>query len=230
MTYLNHFDDSDAGGATHANGDPRWGGVRAELGQPGRWGRGVRIAHAKAYGLVLGKGNVPTSSATLDLWFRPDASIFSDGQEHYLLSLLCEEWLEVESGPLAKGRKCGQDRLFVIVDGQTKQLRLRLASSLRNTRLDLLSLPVDSLDATAWHHATVSWDKHSGRFWLALDGRGQTRVVRAGWDFRPALGLYVGSAIYYKALKPIRGTLDELSIRNTSLPAPLAVGTDGERR
>lgn len=229
-TYLNHFDQASAGDATYAKGDPRFGGMRYELGQPGRWGRGVRIAHAKAYGLVLGRGNVPANAATLEMWFKPNADIFTDGQQHYLLSLLHEPWLDIKSGPLAQHRKCGQDQLFVVVDGQAKQLRLRLQSPVRNTKFDLLSLPTDSLAPTPWHHVAVSWDKRSRRMWLALDGRGQTRQVRAGWDFRPVLGAYVGSAIYYNVLEPIQGTVDELRVRNASLQALLASGADGPRR
>ena len=224
VAFLNHFDNHDSADATHAQGDARVGGMHWELGVEGRFGKGALISHPKAYMLILGQANAPSDALTIDLWFKPKGTngIFGDEKEHYLLSILFEPWLHIQQGPLQEHRRHGKDQLFAVLDGKAKRLRLLAHSAARLERIELFALSTEGIGPTGWRHFALSWEKAAGRFWMALDGRGQTRVVRHGWDFRPILGLYVGSATYYSVLKPLDGAIDELRIRSAALSELLA--------
>ena len=215
VTYLNHFDDPASANAVSAKGDPRTGGMYWKLNQPGRFGKGVLVTHPKAYILLMGEGNASSDDVTIDFWFRSEAgrNIFADGKEHYLITLMFESHLYVAQGPFLEHRRRGRAMLTVVLNAKTKRIYMKIHASGR-VLPDLMNLPVKEPKADEWHHVLLSWEKKTGRFWLALDGDGRTRSVRKGWGFEPVLGIFFGSASYYNVLTPVGGVLDELRIRN----------------
>ena len=220
VTYLNHFDDPASAKAVSAKGDPRMGGMYWKLNQPGRFGKGVLVSHPKAYMLMMGEGNASSDDMTIDFWFRSEKGrdIFSDGKIHYLITLQFESWAHVVQGPFKGRRRRGRDKLWVLLDSKNKLLRLDLRPFVRRVApLDLLQLSTQRVKGNKWRHLILSWEKKTGRFWLALDGKGRTRAVTKDWQFEPVLGIFLGSADYYNVLKPVGGVLDELRIRNVPL-------------
>lgn len=221
VTYLNHFDDPKSARADFAGGDPQMGGVYWELNHPGRWGKGVLAAHPKAYMLIRGQGNASSDDVTVDFWFHsePGKDIFSDGKEHHLMTVMFESRMHIAQGPFMEHRARGRDQLFVILDSKHKRLRLGL-QRLRCTdpmNSHLIHVPLGQAKASEWHHVAISWEKKTGRFCLAMDGRARSRAVHKGWTFEPVLAIFFGSASYYSVLKPTGGVLDELRIRNVPL-------------
>ena len=221
VTYLNHFDDPVSASAAAAKGDARMGGMYWKLNQPGRFGKGVLVSHPKAYMLIMGKGNASSDDVTIDFWFRSEKGkdIFSDGKEHYLMTVQFESRMYVGKGPFEERRMRGKDKLTLILDSRSKRLRLKITPVLATVPSMYLmaDLPTEGADGRAWHHVALSWQKSPARFWLALDGKGRLQTIPKGWTFEPVLGIFFGSADYYNILKPVGGVLDELRIRNVPL-------------
>ena len=217
VTYLNHFDD-DSGRAVSAKGDPRIGGMHCKLGSEGRFGKGILISHPKAYLLIMGEDNANTDALTLDFWFRSEdgKDIFSDGKTHYLVSVLFHPWLYMKQGPIHQHRRGGKrkDEIRIVLKGD--KIGLTLYNGPRVAKERFFTIPTNGAKGDQWRHFLFSWDKKTKRFWLGLDGKGRTRVMRTGWNFQDVLCLHVGAAIYYKTFTPLGGALDELRIRNVA--------------
>ena len=220
VTYLNHFDD-DSGKAASAKGDPRIGGMHWKLGQKGRFGKGVLISHPKAYLLIMGEGNANTDALTLDVWFRSEEGkdLFSDEKPHYLLSVLHHPWLYLKQGPIRRHHRGAERKDEIRVALKGDKIGLTLYNGPRVAKERFLDISTEGAKPDAWHHFLFSWDKQTQRFWLGLDGKGRTRVMRTGWNFQDVLCLHVGAAIYYSTLTPLGGVLDELRIRNVPASA-----------
>ena len=220
VTYLNHL-DSASGDAAAARGDPRMGGMHWSPEQPGRFGKGVLVSHPKAYMLVMGKGNASSDDVTIDFWLRSETGkdIFTDGKEHYLLTIQFESRIHVSKGPFEEQRKRGRDKLTLVLDAKAKRLRLQIAPMLATVPAPYLMAEVstEGADGRAWHHVALSWKKKPACLWLALDGKGRMRSIPKGWTFVPVLALFFGSADYYSTLKPVGGVLDEIRIRDVPI-------------
>ena len=239
VAFLNHFDRTDSAEAVAAGGDPRVGGMHWKPCEEGRFGGGILISQPKAYALILGDENAPGDALAMDFWFRSEQgkNIFADGKQHYLVSVLFHSRLYLAEGPIRSRRRTGTwpYSLRVILDSKRKRIDLRMRNLLTGRVLAPLSLSTQNASAADWHHLLLSWDKKTGRFWLALDGQGQTRTIRRDWDFRPVLGIFLGSAIYFSDLRPLDGVIDELRIRDVPLsaitqPGQVAVGAALARR
>lgn len=220
VTYLNHFDEPTGAAAAHARGDARTGGMHYELGQPGRFGAGVLLSHPKSYLLVQGQGNASSDDVTLDFWCRTDAEAVgpADARKRYLLTVQFEWQMLVVQGPVSEVRQRGNDRLALYLEAQRHALCLELRQHVsRGVPTTFIEIEPADVAADGWQHVLVSWQKRTGRFWLALDGRGKTRATQ-DWRFEPVLGIFLGSADYYKTLLPLGGVLDEVRIRDRAVP------------
>ncbi|MGC9317504.1 MAG: pectate lyase [Armatimonadota bacterium] len=158
---------------------------RAPLAE-GHWGRALDCTGEQVRVLYNMERNIVSRAGTMQCWVRAgETNIWADGLERYLLHLRTRR-------PLP-----GEPRVPVTLE-VVKREDDALHLSAAGTPLPIdLAVPTADLDPAAWHHVAVSWDcrdRDSLRFWLTVDGRGET--VGVPWQTRmmPFSIMQVGNA------------------------------------
>ena len=196
---LAHFDATDHNDADYARTHVSDVGTGASPDSPGRFDGGVSVHGAAGAVRFTGLDNYSPAAGTVEFWAQSAAEqpVWSDDKLHWLLVLYPER-----AGASAR---YGQSPHFVALcktDRNTLALRLvnrnmapyNAAVQLGNQDFGwTLSVPVDQLDAGAWHHVLLSWDlRDTARMWLLVDGVGVAKEIdRPPWELKPNPGIFV---------------------------------------
>jgi len=138
---------------------------------PGKHGRATRIAEMGGHLHFVGSSNFNPDSGTVRMLVRGDV------------------WADETPRWLFEAR--GMDRIGIRRDRETLSLVFR--ENIRSEEaLAQLDLALGEVSTDGWHSVVASWDRASGRGWIALDGRGVTGEMQFLDSRRAPFVMYVG--------------------------------------
>lgn len=170
-TLVAAFDSSEHNDADSARGVRFSGGFGMQADAPGRHGKGTRIGEKGGHLNFRGGSNIQLSHGTLRMQVKGEA--WQDSTPRWFFEARAADRIGVQRAP---GR-----------------LSLTVSESRRpDTAIGRLDLDVGGVSADDWHSIVASWDRRSGRGWIALDGRGISGALAFSADPRPAFAIYLG--------------------------------------
>ena len=200
-TFLAPFDDPALRGASFAALKEAFGGRQYSYSDKGRHGGAATVAGPSAHLHFDAVQNVNPSRGTMAFWIKSQdgANIWADGRDHWIVQIRSD--LNLELG------KRGRDNL------------LRFGFRLKTEGGDgEVSVPVAALEASAWHHLSLSWDAADKRLWLFVNGKGVTNQANVQWSrHRPWLVFLGGASDLGRSDYPADAVFDDLHI-TTALP------------
>jgi len=200
-TFVATFDDPELEGAQFAALVKSFGGQRYKPCHDGRHGGAVMVAGPSAQLHFDAAQNLNPTRGTMAFWVksRNGANIWADGMDHWLV--------QIRSGLSLELGKRGRDNLLRF------GFRLNTDGSYGE-----VSVPVGGLDASTWHHLSLSWEAADKRLWLYVDGKGVSEQVDVEWSrHRPWLVFLGGASNLGRSDHAADAMFDDLHI-TTALP------------
>lgn len=198
-TLVASFDSATSNDADYARGDARSGGFGMNPDVPGRHGRATRIAEIGGHVHFPGGSNLNPDHGTVRLLVR--GTVWQDETPRWLFEAR------------------GLDRIGIRRD--TKALSLVFSPDRRvDQPIAQLDLPLGNVSTDEWHCVVASWDRATGRGWIALDGRGVGGEMTFPDRRRATFVMYVGGGIGGRmgGLNEPGLEIDDLVIYDVPLP------------
>ncbi|MGC9319073.1 MAG: pectate lyase, partial [Armatimonadota bacterium] len=198
-TLVCSFDDAKRHDADYARELPLAGGFGMAADVEGAHGLATQVAEKGGHLHFRGGSNVSVSHGTLRMLVRG------------------EVWADETPRWLVEAR--ATDRIGVLREPGILSLVFSRGSR-TDEPIARLDLKIAEVSADEWHSVVASWDRDSGRGWIALDGRGATGAMDFSADHRPAYALYVAGGFGGRTggMNLPGLTIDELVLYDQAIP------------
>ena len=170
-TLVATFDSSEHNDADTARGFPLSGGFGMQADARGRHGKGTRVGEKGGHLNFRGGSNIQLAHGTVRMQVQGDA--WQDTTPRWFFEARAADRIGIQRSP---------GRLSLVVSPSRRADRT----------IGRLDLELGDVSGEEWHSIVASWDRRSGRGWIALDGRGVSGALAFSADPRPAFALYVG--------------------------------------
>ncbi|MDZ4198034.1 MAG: pectate lyase [Kiritimatiellia bacterium] len=198
-TLVCRFDDPERLDADFARDRPETGGFGMTFRTEGLHGGAAEIRDRGGHLHFIGGGNLSPRRATLRMRVR--GSVWADPSPRWLFEARAADRIGIlrEPGKLS------------LVFGIGREDRI----------LSRLDLEIGDADPDSWHSVVASWDRRSGRGWIAFNGKGVSGPMTFSQDPRSAFVFFVGSGWSARqgGLNDAGLAFDDLALYDLPLPS-----------
>ncbi|MFQ6099303.1 MAG: hypothetical protein ACE5O2_16345, partial [Armatimonadota bacterium] len=169
-TLVATFDDAASNDADYARESNLSGGFGMNADVPGLHGSATQVTEKGGHLNFGGGSNFQPARGTVRMSVKGD--VWADESPRWLFEARAADRIGIRREPGKISLVFSPDR--------------RVGRAISRLDLEVGDVPTDE-----WHSVVASWDRASGRGWIALDGRGVTREMEFSRDYRAAFALYV---------------------------------------